>query len=323
MNNLEQSRPMVSVISLGVGIAVVVAFLLRSTVSSPTQSEAVPQTACAASYPVLRHSGEFSGVPQHEIGEQLNLILQQDDHLARLNNFKLILAQWVADDQEAALAYVRTMTTGPERTEGLLIVLKTIGQSDSMRAISLANEMVTDNEQAAIYSPLFATAVGTDISKATDAFNTVPEGDGRDNALRALTSKWAGTDTEAALDWANALTNERERNMARESAIDAVLATDPTRAIELAQKNLSGDEREQMCSTAIRHLCEQNPEAARDAFNRLDAEDQQPFTAAEVARALAGKDMNSAIAWADTLPEGSSRDTAVNFLTRVSAHAQQ
>ena len=98
--------------------------------------------------------------------------------------------------------------------------------------------------------------------------------------------------------------------------------TDPTRAIDLAQNNLTGETREQICSTAIRRLCDQNPEAARDAFSRLNAEDQQPFTAAEVARALAGKDMNSAIAWADTLPEGSSRDTAVNFLTRVS-HAQQ
>jgi hypothetical protein len=323
MNNLEQSRPIVSVISLAVGIAVVGAFLLRSSVSPTRPAEPVPQSAGEPTYPVLRHSGEFSHATHHDTREQLNLILQQDDHVTRLNNFKQMFAQWAAEDQEAALAYVQTMKIGPERTEGLLTVLNTISKTDSMRAIALANAMVKDREQAAIYNSLFATAVGNDVAKATRAFNSVPEGEGRDNALRSLSSKWATTDTDSTLNWANGLQNERERDIARESAIDALLASDPARAIELAQKNLTGDAREQTCSTALRRLCDQNPEAARDAFSRLDAADQQPFTAAEIARALAGKDMNSAIAWTDTLPEGSSRDAAVSFITRVNARAQQ
>jgi hypothetical protein len=314
---------MVSVVSLAIGIAVVVAFLLRSTTGPQTTADPVPQQTYQATYPVLRPTSGFTRSTQPDTGEQLNQILRLDDHLARLNNFKLLLAQWAIDDQEVALAYVRTMKPGPERTEGLLTVLKTIGQTDTDRAILLANDMVKDQEQSAIYNSLFATATTNDLSRALRSYASVPVGDGRDNALRTLSSKWAATDTDAALNWANGLTNERERNIARESAIDGLLTIDPARAIELAQKNLTGDAREEICSTAIRRLCEQNPEAARDAFSRLDAENQQPFTAIEVARALAGKDMNSAIAWTETLPEGSSRDAAISFITRVTAQTGQ
>jgi hypothetical protein len=319
MNNMEQRHPVVSVVSLAIGIAVVVAFLLRSTTAPQTTADPVPQQTYQATYPVLRPSGGFTRSTQQDVGERLNQILRLDDHLTRLNNFKLLVTQWAIDDQEAALAYVRAMNIGPEHTEGLLIVLKTIGQTDTDRAILLANEMVKDHEQSAIYNSLFATATTNDVSRALRAYSFVPSGDGRDNALRTLSSKWAATDTDAALIWATGLNDDRERNIARESAIDALLSTDPARAIELAQKNLTGDAREEICSTAIRRLCEQNPEAARDAFSRLDAENQQPFTAIEVARALAGKDMNSAIAWTDTLPEGSSRDAAISFITRVTA----
>lgn len=323
MNNMEQRHPIVSVVSLAVGVVVVVAFLLRSTTAPQTAADPVPQQAYKPLFPVLRPANRFASSTQQSVGKQLESVLQQGDRLARLNNFKLLLAQWASEDPEAALAYVRAMNGGPEYSAGILIVLQAIGRTDTERAILLANEMVKDQEQSAIYNSLFASAVDTDVSKAVRAFNFVPAGDGRDNSLRALTSRWATTDDAAALNWANTLKDERERNIARESAIDGVLANDPARAIALAQQNLSGETREQICSTAIRRLCEQNPEAARDAFNKLDAEDQEPFTAAEIARALAGRDMNSAITWADALPDGPSRDSAVNFITRVTARVQQ
>ena len=323
VNNLEQSRPIVSVLLLAVGIAFVAAFLFRSTVSPPKELQTAPQNACEAVYPVLRHNGEFSHAPQRDAGEELNLILQQDDHVTRLNNFRLMLAQWVAEDREAALAYVRTMKIGPERTEGLLIVLKTIGQSDTVRAIALANEMVKDSEQAAIYNSLFATATANDMPSALRYFESVPQGAGRDNALLTITSKWAASDADNALKWANGLADEHERQSAIESSLDSVMRENPQRAMTLAQEYLSGEARDQLYSAAIRHLCELDPDAARDAFSRLDSEYQQPFTAAEVARALATKDMNSAIAWTDTLPEGSSRDAAVSFLARVTAQPGQ
>jgi hypothetical protein len=324
MNNMEQRHPMVSVVSVAIGIAVVVAFLLRSTTAPQTRAEeTVPQQSRTATYPILRSASGLNHSKQQDMGEQLDIILKDADYLARLNKFKSMLAQWTTEDQEAALAYVRAMKIGPEHSAGLLIVLQAIGRSDTERAILLANEMVKDQEQAAVYSSLFATATANDISRALRDYALVPAGQGRENALRALTGKWAGTDAEATLGWANSLADERERDIARESAIDALLASDPTRAIDLAQKNLTGDAREEICSTAIRHLCAQNPEVARDAFSRLDAENQQPFTATEVARALAGQDMPSAIAWADTMPDGASRDAVVNLITRLTTKATQ
>jgi hypothetical protein len=322
VNNLEQSRPMVSVISVAVGIAVVGAFLLRSTMSPSKRAEPVPQKTYETSYPILRHNGATSAHSAKTVADQLSDVLDEANQVQRMAEFRVILTEWASRDPEAALAYVRTMKIGPEHTDGILIVLQAIGRTDPDRAILLANDMVKDSEQAAIYNSLFSAAAAIDVSRALRTFNFVPEGEGRDNALRALTGKWAATDAQACLDWANGLANERERDIARESTIDALVKTDPTKAIALAQENLAGDDREQICSTAIRRLCERNPEAARDAFAQLDADSQQPFTTMEVARALAGKDLNSAIAWAESLPEGASRDAAVNFLTRVTAQAE-
>src|SRR5437868_505993 len=109
MNNMEQRHPMVSVVSLAIGIAVVVAFLLRSTTAPQTTADPVPQQTYQATYPVLRPTSGFTRSTQQDTGEQLNQILRLDDHLARLNNFKLLLTQWAIADQEAALAYVRAM----------------------------------------------------------------------------------------------------------------------------------------------------------------------------------------------------------------------
>jgi hypothetical protein len=314
---------MVSVISLAVGIAVVGAFLLRSTMSSSTTAQAVPEESYKANYPVLRHSGGFTASTQQDVAAHLNAILQDDDHLARLNNFKLMLAQWVVEDEEAALDYVRTMKSGPERTAGLLIVLNTIGQTDTPRAISLANEMVKDSEQSAIYNSLFANAAAKDVTSALHYFESVPEGVGRDNALLALTSKWAATDVESALKWASGLSDERERQSATEASIDSMMRDNPEKAITLAEQYLTGEARDQIYSTAIRRLCESNPEAARDAFVQLDTSSQDAFTAAEVARALAGQDMQSAVAWADTLPDGASRDAAVSLINRLTTQVAQ
>jgi hypothetical protein len=323
MNNMEQRHPIVSVASLAIGIIVVVAFLLRSTTEPQTAAEPAPQQTYQPAFPVLRPNGGFTHSTPQTVGEQLDIALQQDDHLIRLNDFKLLFAQWIAEDPEAALAYVRAMKTGPEQSAGILMVLQAIGRTDPERAISLANDMVNDQEQAAIYNSLFATAVDTDIAKAIRSFNYVPVGEGRDNSLRALSSRWATHDDEAALAWANNLKDERERNIARESVLDGVTTIDPARAITLAQQNLTGEARENVCFTAIHLLCERHPDAARDAFDKLNPEDQQPFTATEVARALAGKDLNSATAWTDTLPAGASHDAAVSFMTRITARAAQ
>src|SRR6266850_2466542 len=74
---------------------------------------------------------------------ELDHALQERDPRKRLMNFGFALALLFKQDPEAALAYMRTMPQGEEYTQGLLMVLGALGQSEPKRALTLAQDMAT------------------------------------------------------------------------------------------------------------------------------------------------------------------------------------
>src|SRR5438128_463973 len=85
----------------------------------------------------------------------LDHTLGERDPRKRLMDFGFTLALLFKQDPEAALAYMRTMPQDQEYTQGLLMVLGALGQSEPKRALTLAHEMATTREQRLVYSILF------------------------------------------------------------------------------------------------------------------------------------------------------------------------
>jgi hypothetical protein len=234
----------------------------------------------------------------------------------RALEFGRALQAWIAQDPEAALAYVRQLEPGADYTQGVLMVLSAIGRTDPDRALVLATEMVKTREQRAIYSALFAQLAATDPATAVSRLALVPAGEARDNALRAVADGWAHSDLPAALAWAQKL-DAKDRTPAMESVLSTLLATDPLRAIDLAQQTLGGAAFERTLVTALQVLTQTDPKAAASLVSTLAPGQVQQEASFAVARALAVESPTEAVTWAQTLPPGDLRGKVLNNILDI------
>src|SRR5207247_11315446 len=116
------------------------------------------------------------------------------DPRQRAREFGQVLQQWIAQDPETALAYVRGLpAASAEYTQGILMVLEGIGRTDIDRALALAGELASNHEQLAIYSVLFARLGERDVAAGIQRLAALPPGEARENGIRALTEAWTRT----------------------------------------------------------------------------------------------------------------------------------
>ena len=254
-----------------------------------------------------------ASVPRIDSSQALNDALRESDPRKRSMEFGRILAEWFDKNPEDALAYARNIPRGgAEYTEALFIVLSGVGKKDPARAVGLAREMATTREQQAIYSLLFDQVVRTDIGTALSLLELVPQGEGRDNALRALAVGWADRDILAALDWAKGLTDPAEGATAIEATLIIRAKRDPRRTVDLAQQLLTGDALDRTLTEAMKNLIEQDPRAAGEMVVRLPEGGVKTRATLEVVRALAAEQPATALAWIKSLPPGQLQQLALN-----------
>jgi hypothetical protein len=254
-----------------------------------------------------------ASVSRTDSSQALNDALRESDPRKRSMEFGRVLAEWFARNPEDALAYVRNMPRGgAEYTEALFVVLGGLGKKDPARAVGLAREMATTREQQAIYSLLFDQAVRTDIRTALSLIELMPEGESRDNALRALAAGWADQDVLAALDWAKGLTDPADRATAVEATLIIRAKRDPRRTVDLARQLLTGDALDRTLTEAMKNLVEQDPRAAGEMVMRLPDGAVKTRATLELVRALAAEQPATALAWIKSLPPGQLHQLALN-----------
>jgi hypothetical protein len=239
----------------------------------------------------------------------------------RVREFGRVFALLVQRDPEAALAYVRTMPRGIERTSGLLMALDAISRTNLDRALALARELATGHDESDIYSVLFDRLARANVPTAVAQLTQVPAGEPRDKALRALTDLWARTDAPAAVKWAQSLPDPADRAPALETALYNLATRDPLQTIELAQKNLTGAALDRLVLIALDKLTETDPQGASGLVALLPPGETQNHAAIGVARALAAQNPQNALAWAGTLKDNTARWVASTNVYTVWAKA--
>jgi hypothetical protein len=267
----------------------------------------------SASALVPRKPNVESTRPAHDSSRLLDDALQESDPGLRAMAFGSIFRDWVERDSEAALAYARRLPRdSAPRTAALLLLLPEIAKADAERALALAREMISNREQLAVYNVLFDQLAQGDVARAKRALDLVPAGEGRENAVRALATKWASRSFDEALAWAGSLNNTDERSAAVESALLVLSPNDALRAITLAQQFLSGPALERSLTGSLRRLTRHDPFAAASLVTQLPSGNPQTAAALDVARALATKEPETAINWIRTLPAGELQSLALN-----------
>lgn len=232
------------------------------------------------------------------------------DPRLRAREFGLALEAWLLRDLEAALAYVRQLPEGTERTQAILMAISVVARTDVDRALALARELAITREQRAIYNALFAQLATSDLAAAVQRLATVPGGFARMNALRAVADVWAARDAEAVLAWAEKFTDSADRTIAMEAALAGLARQSPQRAIALAQEKLGGASLQQAILAFVPRLIESDPVAAAQVVAALPSGEAKRLVAAEVARTVGVAAPQQALAWAGALTDASARQIA-------------
>lgn len=298
--------------SAGAMVAVIALLLAACSRSPNSLAAAVAAVKPRAAAPAP--AGPGAG-PLRE-SASVRAVLGITDPRLRGREFARALCEWIGEDPEAALEYVRQLPPGPEHTTGVLLVLGALGTTGPDRALTVARELVSNREERSFYNALFAQLAATDPAAAVGRLALVPPGDARERAVRALTDTWAAADLPAALAWAEKL-EAGDRAPAMEAVLMALASTDPRRAVELARENLSGAALDRTLTTAIQALTRSDPPAAAAIVSSLPPGEAQAMAAFEVARALAARAPGEALAWMQTLPAGPTQRTVLNNILEV------
>ena len=222
------------------------------------------------------------------------------------------MQSWIARDPEAALAFVRQLPPGNERSQSLLMLLDTLGRTNPDRALALAAELVGTRDERSFYSSLFDRLARENISAAIPRLAAAPAGEAHDNALRALTDAWVRLDPAAARAWAETLPLSADRSLALEIIFLDLAPRDPLHAIELAQKSLAGPALDRVVLSALQTLTKTDPRGASELVSLLPPGELQTQAAMDVARAFGIQNPMAAVAWVKTLPAGNTQILALN-----------
>lgn len=301
----------------------------RAPRASARAASSVDTTAPAdtsADQSTLRRSGlsttSSGGSTGVDFKTQLDEALHFHDRLLRGQEFGRRLRLWLEKDFAAAVAYVRALPAGSaEYSMGVLLTLDFLSQRDVDRALQLASELVKSRRESVFYNALFDRLARTDPRSATSRLALVPNGEGRANALRALTDVWSASDFSAAFAWAKTLTDSTERGAALEAALQNLAARDPMNAIALARDTLDGSALERALTTALHALTASDPSTAAAVVSQLPPSPTKTSAALEVARVLSERNPAQALTWIETLPAGDTRSLALgNAIEAWAAH---
>lgn len=288
-------------------VAVVAAIFWRRDARSASDGSSGSTTSASSSSSVGPASGAASTAETRAALETARAVA---DPRLRAREFGLALEAWLQRDLEAALAYVRQLPEGAERTQAILMAISFVARTDIDRALTLARDLAVTREQRAIYNALFAQLATRDLTDAVQRLAAVPGGFARMNALRALADVWAARDAEAVLAWAEKFTDSADRTIAMEAALAGIARQDPQRAIALAQEKLGGASLQLAILAFVPRLIESDPVVAAQVVAALPAGETKMLVAAEVARAAGVAAPRQALAWAEALAEPAAQQVA-------------
>ncbi len=186
-----------------------------------------------------------------------------------------------------------------------------------------------------------------DAAAAADWAFSLPEGDGRTEALKQVAMAWCGRDLAEAADWARSLPDETERDTQLLGIAHEAVRSDPMQALQIAADlpaGASGDElirraamewaskdaegaakwtsaiedavlREQVASGVALAWGNHDPAAAATfAVNELSAGRLQADTVVGIVQRWAQTDHARALAWVESFPQGTLRRDALASL---------
>lgn len=187
----------------------------------------------------------------------------------------IIAAEWAKQDPAAALAWANSLTT--EKSQALSSVVGEVAKTDPKKAAGMLAGLTGDDLGRA-YSSVASQYGATNFTEAQAWIKTLPA----DDQARALAA-----------------------------AIGGLSNTDPEAASKQLAQLPEGDERDRAVSDIIQDWARVNPQAAADFLKTQESERAQRDGLRELMPAWVSQNSTAALAYANSLPEGNARDSAL------------
>ncbi|MES2709450.1 MAG: hypothetical protein V4726_22820 [Verrucomicrobiota bacterium] len=121
-----------------------------------------------------------------------------------------LLGKLAETDPAQALSIFASLEPSPEREAAGPALVSQWAKKDPQAALDWIEETMTGGRGQAYTAWISAIADGG-LDKAAELLQSLPEGNGRDQAVRGLAMKWAEKDTAGAVNWIKAMPEESDR----------------------------------------------------------------------------------------------------------------
>ena len=229
-----------------------------------------------------------------------------------------------SDLRRYLLIYEAVSELGRSDFEAALIRARKENNSIAQRAIERrwaevdplsAAKAWADGSEKLVGDSFFSSWVKINPSSALTWFSGLEEGPQRQKARELILERVAKYDPQRALDFSNQITNEKDRNALVARSLKTVAESDLPQAITLARSLPEGTTRDTALDTVITQIASTDLASAQ----KLIAENPNGTfsrASASVAAGLLKQSPVQAVAWADSLPEGSAKEAAYAGIAR-------
>jgi len=187
----------------------------------------------------------------------------------------IIASEWAKQDPAAALAWANTLTT--EKGQALSSVVGEVAKTDPKKA-----------------SEMLAGLTGDDLGRA---YNSVA-------------SQYGATNFTEAQAWIRTLPADDQAS-ALAAAIGGLSNTDPEAASKQLAQMADGNEKDRAISDVVEDWARVNPQAAADFLKLQQSERAQRDGLRQLMPAWVSQNAGAALTYANSLPQGNVRDSAL------------
>ena len=276
-----------------------------------------------------------------DIKSALQKLDQIIDIHERASRLKELLSQWAEQDAQGAFDYANAMDEGELKAVAIKVTAKALAISNPQYLAKKALAMPGNRSRREAIEELTTSLAKTDASsalqwaeqlpgdlskkdalaitrsalarqnpaEAAGQLSQLPPGDSRNNLITTIAEHWGAEDPGAAVQWATNLP-EKELALAMWNLTGAWAQVDPANAANYVAQLPPGDMQNQCAMAVVSSWSVRDPAATANWVIQFPETLQQQGLR-EVINAWITRDSQGAQAWANNLPEGATRDTAL------------
>jgi len=218
--------------------------------------------------------------------KRFNEIMMLVDLEERKRQLDALFQEWTSRDAPAAAAFVLTVQDEDLRKESMLRVMQTWGTQDAKSALAWAKDagFDTNYEREVAMSMACAQVANTNPAEAIRLALQYKFDESSVDLLEGLTARWAETDLSAASDW--------------------------------VIKQPAGEWRDKLIQSIALEGFDAAPDASTQlVLDQIPAGDDRDKAILSLVSKLAFNDSDKALAWVESFPEGTLRESALENLS--------